>query len=142
MCGNGYLSPWIFKAVSVYALQYTPRTVVEVHPVEVVLAEVLLAIDLLSHGAGHALQHRHGVEERLSIAVGEGSDFSPHVLDRHREVLLRFDHLCGRASNGHYRALRMRYFSRRNRTAYVRRPCQLCRCSTRTYVAGILYIRI
>ena len=61
------------------------------HPVEVVLAVEFLAIDLLSHGARHALQHRYGIEKGLPISVRQGPDLSSNVLDRDGKALLGGD---------------------------------------------------
>ena len=56
------------------------RTVVEVQPVEVVLAVVLVPVDLPPHRAGDPLHHRHGVKERFSVAVDQAPYLPPDVL--------------------------------------------------------------
>ena len=62
------------------------RTVVEVHPVKVVLAVVFLAVDRTAHRARNPLHHRHGVEEHLAIVIGERPNLAPHVLHSHGEL--------------------------------------------------------
>lgn len=63
-----------------------PRTVVEVHPVEVVLAVVIPTVDRAAHRARNPLDHRHGVEENLPIAVRERPNLAPHVFHSHGEL--------------------------------------------------------
>lgn len=62
-----------------------PRTVVEVHPVEIVLAVVIPTVDRAAHRARNPLHHRHGIKKNLTIAIRERSNLAPHVFHSHGE---------------------------------------------------------
>ena len=59
-------------------------TIVQVKPVEVILAVELVPVDLAADRAGDPLQHRNGVEEPLPVSVREVPDLPAHV--PHRDV--------------------------------------------------------
>lgn len=57
------------------------------HPIEVVLAIVLVPVDLAPYRAGYPLHYCHGVEERFSVAISQVPYFPPDVLDGQVEVV-------------------------------------------------------
>ena len=73
------------KLDSMLAKSSQLHTVIKVHPVEVVLAVVLVSVDLAPYGGGYPLYYRNGVKKRFPVAVRHAPDLPPDVLHSHHK---------------------------------------------------------